>query len=376
MFSTSRRLLDLVIWTDKLVDSGLMKRKRLIVPSFRRIRKLFSNAFNNDNVANDDSTLRDVDTSNHQVYLGASYNKRKKDPEHLPPQNALESFGDKIRKIPAIFKSQSSTFAFRVTCCSMSLAIIIFVRQTQKFSITNRVYWSVIMAAISMTPTSGQSVFGFILRFAGTFIAMLLAWVIYYVAGDGKAPGILVLYWFFVACIFYIPLKRPPLTMLGIITNVTITLIIGYELEAQKLGPEVLSRTGQKYFGILEFGPIRLATVAAGLFAAFIFTIFPYPISEHSSLRSDAATSLYVLANFYSIVHETVGVRIRRVEGNSEDKHSPGQQLERARMKAFNKLTLLVNNMRIYSQFTRWEGILGGKFPKENYDALIDSIRR
>jgi hypothetical protein len=232
------------------------------------------------------------------------------------------------------------------------------------------------MAAISFAPTSGQSVFGFILRLGGTAIAMLLSWVIYYVAGDGKPAGILVLYWFFVACIFYIPLKRPPLTMLGVITNVTITLIIGYELEAQKLGPEVLNRTGQKYFGILEFGPIRLATVAAGLFAAFVFTIFPYPISEHSSLRSDAATSLYVLANFYSIVHETVGARIRRLEGDPDDKHSPGRQLESARMKAFNKLTLLVNNMRMYSTFTKWEGILGGKFPKEKYDSLIDSVQR
>jgi hypothetical protein len=232
------------------------------------------------------------------------------------------------------------------------------------------------MIAISMSPTSGQSLFGFILRAAATFVAMLVSWIIYYVAGNGKVPGIIVLYWFFVACGLYFPLRMPQLQQAGMIVIITITLIIGYELEAIKVGQAVLSRSGQSYIGIVKFGPIRLATVLAGLFVAFIWTIFPYTMSEHSNLRRDMAASLYLLANYYSIVHETVSSRIRRLEGNLDDKNSPGRRLESARLKAFNKQILLLSNMKMYSQFTTWEISLGGRFPKKIYDELITSIEK
>jgi hypothetical protein len=166
------------------------------------------------------------------------------------------------------------------------------------------------------------------------------------------------------------------LAAIGLITIVTITLIIGYQIEVIKVGKATLTRTGQSYFDILEMGPIRLATVLGGLGVAFFWTIFPYPISEHSNLRSDTAASLYVLANYYSIIHETVGARIRQVEGNLEDKYSPGRRLDRARLKAFNKQTVLLNNMKTYSHFTEWEVFIGGKFPKKNYDELINCIER
>jgi Fusaric acid resistance protein-like len=376
LYSASRTLLDLIIWADKLVEVGLLKRNRIIIPSFHRMRKLFSSVFKQDDLSSDSSTLRDVGTGSHQVYLGASYENRKLNPEHLPPRNAWESFGDAMRKIPNFLRSSSSAFGFRVACAAMSLGLLVFLRQTQKFSNENRLFWAVIMTAISMSPTSGQSLFGFLLRTLGTLAAMLLAWVIYYVAGNGKVPGILVLYWVFVACGLYIPIKNPQLAQVGIVAVVTITLIIGYELEAIKLGKVALSKSGQDYFDILEFGPIRLATVLAGLSVAFIWTIFPFPISEHSNLRSDLAASLYLLASYWSIVHETVGARIRRVEGNLEDKNSPGARLDRARVKAFNKQTLLLTNMRTYSAFTKWEIVIGGKFPKKNYDSLINSIER
>jgi len=205
---------------------------------------------------------------------------------------------------------------------------------------------------------------------------MLISWIIYYVAGNGKVAGIIVLYWFFVACGLWIPLKRPQIQSVGMITVITITLTIGYELEAKKLGSAALEATGQKYLGILVFGPVRLATVVAGLFVAFIWTIFPYPISEHGSLRRDIANSLYILANFYSIVHETVSSRIRRVEGDLSDKKSPGNRLERARIKAFNKQILMLSNMKMYSRFTKWEVFIGGKFPKKEYDTIIQSVER
>jgi hypothetical protein len=339
------------------------------------MRKLFSSVFTKSDLGGDDSAIRDVDNGANQVYLGSAYYANK-NPEHLPPRNKWEAFGDNLHKIPEFLRSPSSAFGLRVACASMSLGLLIFLRQTQRFSNENRVFWAVIMIAISMSPTSGQSLFGFILRAAATFVAMLVSWIIYYVAGNGKVPGIIVLYWFFVACGLYFPLRMPQLQQAGMIVIITITLIIGYELEAIKVGQAVLSRSGQSYIGIVKFGPIRLATVLAGLFVAFIWTIFPYTMSEHSNLRRDMAASLYLLANYYSIVHETVSSRIRRLEGNLDDKNSPGRRLESARLKAFNKQILLLSNMKMYSQFTTWEISLGGRFPKKIYDELITSIEK
>jgi hypothetical protein len=232
------------------------------------------------------------------------------------------------------------------------------------------------MAAISMSVTAGQSLFGFFLRVAGTVLAMLLAWCIYYIPGNGRTPGILVLYWILVAPLFYFPLKRPVFAAAAVITVVTTTLIVGYELEAKKIGQAAIASSGQKYLAILTFGPVRLATVAAGLFVAFFWTIFPYPISEHTALRGDMGAALYLLANYYSIVHETVSARIRRVEGDINDKRSPGYQLQKMRLKVFNKMIMMLNGMKTYSQFVKWEIPLGGKFPLEQYNRIILSIEQ
>jgi Flp pilus assembly protein protease CpaA len=55
----------------------------------------------------------------------------------------------------------------------MSIAIIAFLKNTQTFFVEQRLVWAMIMVAISMTPTAGQSVFQFMLRIGGTAIAMV-----------------------------------------------------------------------------------------------------------------------------------------------------------------------------------------------------------
>ena len=45
--------------------------------------------------------------------------------------------------------------------------------------------------AIGMTPTAGSGVFGFLLRISGTFTAMCMSFVIWYVAGGrGSTAGV------------------------------------------------------------------------------------------------------------------------------------------------------------------------------------------
>lgn len=109
---------------------------------------------------------------------------------------------------------------------------------------------------------------------------------------------------------------------------------------------------------------------------AFIWTFFPYPLTARSQLRKDLGASLYLLANFYSIVHTTVGLRVRNAEGDMELKKSPGRKLEKARSEVYVKELTLLAGLRLNSCFTAWEPTLGGKFPKKQYDIIIQEINK
>lgn len=65
-----------------------------------------------------------------------------------------------------------------------------------------------------MVPTAGQSIFSFILRVAGTVVAMVASFIVWYIV-DEHIPGNIVFYWLFAACGFYIILKKPRFVIVG-----------------------------------------------------------------------------------------------------------------------------------------------------------------
>lgn len=109
---------------------------------------------------------------------------------------------------------------------------------------------------------------------------------------------------------------------------------------------------------------------------AFIWTFFPYPLTARSQLRQDLGVSLYLLANYYSIVHTTIGQRMKGTEGDMDSKQSPGRKLEKARNKVYVKELSLLAGLRQHSAFTAWEPTFGGKFPKQQYDTIIQEVHK
>jgi hypothetical protein len=374
--SISHSVIEFVRFADE--HDQATARSRLIWPGGRRFKKWAKSIFQSqDSNSEDETTAAGFDRSNTTVYMGEAY-KEKKDPEHLPPANAWEKFGNSIRAVSRFLRSPESSFGFRAACATMSIAIVAFLRPTQQFFVEQRLVWALIMVAISMTPTAGQSIFQFILRIAGTAIAMIVAWLIWYIPGQ-KTPGILVFLWVFVAIGFYIPLKRVDLIIVGLISVVTATMIVGYELQVRKIGEQAATAgTGQPAYPIYELGPYRLATVVGGLAVAFFWTVFPYPITEHSALRQKLGGALYLSANLYSIMHEQVMGRIRGELGGDEegDKDSPGYQLVKARNKVFAKQMLTLQGLKTHAGFVKWEFPLGGKFPKDEYEKIIGYVER
>lgn len=220
LYSTAHAVLSLVKYADSKVEDGTMKRKRFINPGWRRMKKWAANSL----AVEDSSTDNMPDNAEHgmsSLQLGDSFMHRK-DPEHLPPTNAFQRFGNVIRKIAHVMSSPEMAFGLRVGCATMSIAIVAYLRVSQAFFVEQRIVWAMIMVAISMTMTSGSGVFGFLGRCGGTAIAMCLSITIWYIAGGNGAPGgVLAVQFVVTMAEFYFLLKMPKFTVVAMITIVT-----------------------------------------------------------------------------------------------------------------------------------------------------------
>ncbi|KAK5147335.1 hypothetical protein LTR32_001224, partial [Rachicladosporium monterosium] len=359
----------------KLESHDLTERNKLIFPGSKTLYKWFRAVFGREDLSNDGSYLAEMDSGGAEAtYLGEDF-MRRKDPEHLPPRNAFERMGESVRKLPRFFRSDESAFGFRVVCATMTIAITCYLEASQAWFLRQRLLWAMIMVAISMSRTAGQSTFNFSLRIFGTLVAMLGSYIIWYIV-DGHAAGAIVFLWLWMCCAYYVILKFPKLIIVAILSLVTAVLIIGYELQVQVLGVKVSESNGQPAYPTYELAPYRLACVAGGLLVAFIWTIFPFPISESTELRKDIGASLYLLSNFYSIVHETVRTRITGTDGDVKVKGTHAYHLEKARDAVFSKSMLLLNNLKTNSQFSKFQLRIGGRFPAAEYEGLIESCQR
>jgi len=99
--------------------------------------------------------------------------------------------------------------------------------------------------------------------------------------------------------------------------------------------------------------------------------MFPSPLTDLTWLRRDLSATLYLLANYFSVINETMMAAGRDKLGNMAAPGTPANQLYRVRQKLFSKLMLLLPSLQAHSNWQRWEPVIGGRFPKESYDEII-----
>ena len=166
LWSTGQAVLNLVNFSDRKVSEGTLKQRRFILPGNRRLRKWFMGLFKQEDSGTEHSP-DSAEAGSTGVHAGKSY-EAAKDPEHLPPTNAWQRFSTGLRSIGEFLGSPESGFGFRAACATMSIGIIVFLRDTQTFFLDQRLVWAMIMVSIGMTMTAGSGIFGFLGRIAGT----------------------------------------------------------------------------------------------------------------------------------------------------------------------------------------------------------------
>ncbi|KAK2791372.1 hypothetical protein FQN53_004553 [Emmonsiellopsis sp. PD_33] len=367
---------DFVRFANGKVADGTMKSRRLIFPKKEAFMEWF--AFNTET---DDDEADNIGKTKHEPVQDSPLqggNPLKVvgmgDPEHLPPANGWQRFGNRIRHLSSLLSSEQSTFGFRVAIASFSPAILAFLRQTQSIFNSHRWNWAVIAIILAMSPTSGKSLFGLVGRIAATTVSVVLCFVVWYIV-VGKTVGVIVFLYIGNCLQHYFLIKYPRFIPTFLIALITFNMIIGYQLQNRKLGEERVTRTGLKNYPIYIFGPYRLAAVITGCALAFFWVIFPYPVSASSQVRRYLGQSLFVLANFYSCMHTTIEVWIHQEQGDTTNPQSPARLLERARVKLYAKEISLLSNIRSHIEFTAYEPSIGGRFPKEIYDNITSEIQ-
>lgn len=170
--------------------------------------------------------------------------------------------------------------------------------------------------------------------------------------------------------------KFPAFFSIWFVALVAAIVMIGIELQTLKIGIANVEAAGQAVYAPYIIFPYRLAVVALGVVTAYIWTIFPYPISEHSELRENTAAVLYELSRYYMCIQQTVFARLRRDIGDADDEASPSARLQRALRRLFLKYGAKSAEAKKSYQFLDWEFSLGGRFPKKSYKEILAILDR
>lgn len=187
--------LDMINFAHGKIADGTMRRSRLIFPKQDSIRRWLSLNSEKMESKHDPGRRQSSSQATSPTVFDEDVEPGKfPDPEHLPPANIWEKGSVILRSISHLIKSEQSIFGFRVAAASFSVGILAFLHQTQNFFIHQRCIWAMIVIVIGMSPTSGQTMFGFLARIAATVISLVLSLIVWYIVDKHIAGVIVFLY--------------------------------------------------------------------------------------------------------------------------------------------------------------------------------------
>ncbi|PKS04890.1 hypothetical protein jhhlp_008254 [Lomentospora prolificans] len=358
----------LVAFAKSKVDDGTMSHSRLIYPTFLEWYRHDGEPREDPSVYSDFSQPRDFEGSD-----------KVADPSHLAPASAWERWVVTLARIPRFLGSDLSMFGLRVAAASLCLGIVALLQNTQEFFIRQRGVWAMIVVVLGMSPTSGQTLFGFFSRILATLAAVALSFFSWYIA-VGHAAGVLVFLYISNIILFYIYVKMPKYFGTSVIAIITLNVAIGYEVNANKLGREASEANGQPYYPIYLFSPYKFVAVSVGCAVSFIWVVFPYPITAKSRVPKLMGQSLFNLGRIYSAMHTTIELWINSHQsppgGTNTAVIFPQEELRAISSDLYKKQVMSLEALKMHSHFATYEPPVGGKFPARIYDGMIAATQQ
>lgn len=107
--------------------------------------------------------------------------------------------------------------------------------------------------------------------------------------------------------------------------------------------------------------PYRLATVIAGIFSAFVWTVFPYPITEATELRKDLGSSMYLMGLYHHLAHESIQGAIESSSSSDNLKDTPSARLQETRNTVLMKLVTMSSQLNANASFSKFQLSVGGR---------------
>lgn len=133
---------------------------------------------------------------------------------------------------------------------------------------------------------------------------------------------------------------------------------------------------GILHLPVYIFGPYKLAAVVVACGFMVFWTAFPWTNTAKHKMRRMLGHSIFVLAEFYSATHTNTALWLSRGLGDGlRDPQALQHRLDKVIGTLFRKEMTLLDELRTYSYFSKFEPAIGGKFPRKIYDDIISEVQ-
>jgi len=121
---------------------------------------------------------------------------------------------------------------------------------------------------------------------------------------------------------------------------------------------------------VYELAAFRILVTEIGVLLAFIFTVFPSPLTSRDVLRCDVARQFHLLSRLFALTRARQGLKVP--SGGAAD----SRRLNKLIQKEFLNCIALAGRCAENLEFTSWEPSLKDRFPKEVYADLLAATNR
>jgi hypothetical protein len=128
-------------------------------------------------------------------------------------------------------------------------------------------------------------------------------------------------------------------------------------------------RTGTPFLPVYKLGPFRILVTFIGVVLAFIFTVFPYPVTSRDLLRHDVAQQFHLLSKMYSLTQARLNAA---VSSNNAAIHRLKNSMGEVSLNCIAVQARSSDNL----MYASWEPNLRYRFPKGIYSELLSSLQR